>query len=107
MFPSTLYPSYALLPRYWFFRDEEKENAYLRSSENNPTIERLLFHVNQDDYFSTLATILRFYEESLYDTNITPEMRNLQLKTIKDVMNNLLYLNKNYIIVPKNKTEQL
>lgn len=94
MFPSIYYPLYTItLPKYWLIYDEPANSG--RAS--------LLFHIGQNDYFSTLATILRFYEESIHEKNATPEMRNLQLKTIKDVMNDLLYLNKKYTIVPKNK----
>lgn len=94
MFPSVYYSTYEVrFPKYWLIHDEPANSD--RAS--------LLFHVNQDDYFSTLATILRFYEESIHEKNITPEMRELQLKTIKNVMNDLLYLNKKYTIVPKNE----
>lgn len=87
------YPLYTInLPKYWLIHDEP-----------NSDHASLLFHVGQNDYFSTLATILRFYEESIHEKNITPEMRELQLKTIKDVMNDLLYLNKKYTILPKDK----
>lgn len=92
MFASVHYSTYEVrFPKYWLIRDEPSSHA------------SLLFHVGQNDYFSTLATILRFYEESIHEKNTTPEMRELQLKTIKNVMNDLLYLNKKYTIVPKDE----
>lgn len=92
--PDTISPFYKIhLSRYWLVRDEP-----VNLDHNG-----LLFHVNQNDYFSTLATILRFYEESINNKNVEQNMRSLQSKTIKNVMNDLLYLDKNYIIVPKNE----
>jgi hypothetical protein len=91
MFPSIYYQRYTInFPKYWLLRDE-------------PSHTELLFHVSEDDYFSTLATVLRFYEESVNSKDISPEMRTLQIKTIKDVIENLLYLSKNYTIVSKDK----
>ena len=102
MFPSIYYPTYQIrFPKYWLVRDEPIGNVYY-PSQDKKDLASLLFHVAQNDYFSTLATILRFYEESINDKNITPEMREIQLKTIKDVMNDLLYLDKKYIIASKN-----
>lgn len=102
MLPSIYYPSYTIsFPKIWFVRDEPNDNVYYPSQDKKNNHTSLLFHVDQNDYFSTLATILRFYEESINEKNISPEMRELQLKTIKDVMSDLLYLNKNYAIAPK------
>lgn len=105
MFPSIYYPSYTIsFPKVWFVRDEPADKVYFPGKGGKEfNHASLLFHVGQNDYFSTLATILRFYEESINDKNIAPQMRDLQLKTIKDVMGDLLYLSKNYIITQKDK----
>lgn len=104
MFPSIYYPTYAVrVPKFWFVRDQPVNNTYSSSQNKNLNHAELLFHVSQNDYFSTLASVLRFYEESINDKNITPEMRDMQLKTIKNVISDLLYLNKNYTIALKNK----
>lgn|SRR3989344_5936550 len=104
MFQSIYYPSYAInFPKLWFIRDKPIDNVYFPSQDRKLDHASLLFHIKQNDYFSTLATILRFYEESINDKNISPQMRDLQLKTIKDVMSDLLYLNKNYVITPRDK----
>lgn len=85
-------------------RDEPAYKVYLPSQFENENIHaQALFHVSAGDYLSTLASILRFFEESIHDKKITPEMRELQLKTIKGVMSDLLYLNKNYTIISKDK----
>jgi hypothetical protein len=61
----------------------------------------LLFHVNHGDYFSTLASILRFYEESIKEGKIDGGMQKIELKTISKVIEDLLYLDKNFSIIPK------
>ena len=66
---------------------------------------RRFFHLAQNDYLSTLATVLRFFEETINDNKTTPEMRELQLKSIKGVINDLLYLNKHYVVVPKDQSK--
>ncbi len=95
---SSYYQVYQIrLPKYWLVRDEPVDL-------NDFNHKKLLFHVSQNDYFSTLATILRFYEESVNDKNITEEeMRLLQSKIIKNIIQDLLYLEKNYVIVPKDR----
>jgi len=101
MFPSISYPLYTIhFPKFWFVRDDSTDRLYSPAIEQAPHTD-MLFHVSAGDYITTLATILRFFEESIHDGKTTPEMRKLQLKTIKDVMNDLLYLNKHYKIVPK------
>ncbi|OGI64456.1 hypothetical protein A3H53_01440 [Candidatus Nomurabacteria bacterium RIFCSPLOWO2_02_FULL_40_10] len=54
-------------------------------------------------YITTLASILRFFEETIKDTKTTPEMRSLQLVSIRKVINDLLYLNKHHTIVLKDE----
>lgn len=103
MFPSIYYPTYKIyFPKHWFVRDEPLDGAYLPTQKDS-SHQELLFHVSQNDYLSTLATVLRFFEETISDNKSTPEMRELQLKSIRSVMNDLLYLNQHYVIVPKDK----
>ena len=92
------------LPRHWLVHDEPIQKTYLRSQDVSNHTE-LLFHVSKGDYLSTLATILRFFEEAIYEQKLTPEMRQLELNSIKRVINDLLYLDKNFDIVPKNKDQ--
>jgi hypothetical protein len=54
------------------------------------------FHIKSGDYFGTLAAVLSLVEQILKDDK---ENR----KILKNVVKDLLYLQKNYIIV-KNKT---
>lgn len=107
MFPSISYPLYRInLPKHWLVRDRPISKPYAPATEKLPHAS-MLFHVTAGDYITTLATILRFFEESIYDKKITPEMRELQLKTIRDVMSDLLYLDKHYVIVAKDLYEKL
>ena len=105
-----MYQSFSLytinFPKYWLVRDEPADRLYSSEVVNSPHTS-MKFHVSAGDYISTLATILKFFEESVKDgAKVTPEMRQLQLKTAKDVINDLLYLNKNYKIVPKDKGKE-
>lgn len=84
-----------------FLNDKPDSRKYLSSEEDNLHKKSLLFHVEQGDYFSTLATVLRFFEETIQDKNISPEMREKQLKTIEIVMSDLLFLSDNFNILPK------
>lgn len=88
-------------PKKWFLNDRPDSKNYLSTEEEKSHKDSLLFHVSQGDYLSTLATILRFFEESIKDKNISEEMREKQLKTIQIVMSDLLYLNDNFDLVPK------
>ena len=105
MFPSAYYPVYRIhFPKYWFGRDKPSGNIYFPAQKDSNRKE-LFFHLAQNDYLSTLATVLRFFEETINDNKTTPEMRELQLKSIKGVINDLLYLNKHYVVVPKDQSK--
>ena len=94
------------LPKYWLVHDEPEADIYSRSRENSPH-KKMLFHVSAGDYISTLASILRFFQETIYEQKTTLEMRRLQKKIIVDLIDDLLYLDKGFTIVPKDKNEQL
>jgi hypothetical protein len=103
VFSSISYQLYTVhVPKHWLVRDEPVSKYYPSTTEDFPH-QNMLFHVSAGDYITTLATILRFFEETIHDKKITPEMRTLQLETIRNVMNDLLYLDKNYTIIPKEK----
>lgn len=89
-------------PRYWLVRDEPADRLYTPEIANTPH-QNMLFHVQAGDYIPTLASILRFFEETIQNSKTTPEMRSLQLVSIRKIINDLLYLNKHYTIVPKDK----
>ncbi len=83
------HPSYAVrTPKYWHLRDK-------------PISAGLLFHIQENDYFATLATIMKFYQEAIQGKDTTPEMRKLDLDVIQNVTNDLMYLHKNFTIIPK------
>ncbi len=105
MFPSISYSLYTInFPKHWLVRDEPIDRLYTPEIANAPH-KSMMFHVQAGDYISTLASILRFFEETIKDATTKPEMRTLQLKSIKDVMSDLLYLNKHYTIVPKDEKD--
>jgi hypothetical protein len=87
-------------PKYWLVKDEPSARLYSPAQDNN--YKSFIFHIDNDDYLSTLATILGFFEESINNNDITPEMREIQLKVIRNVIGEVLYLSKYYNIVPKN-----
>ena len=94
------------LPKTWFVKDRPDSRKYLSSDEDKSHRESLLFHIAQGDYFSTLATVFRFLEETIHDEKTTSEMRQKQLRTIEIIMSDLLYLNDNYDLISKsNKTK--
>ena len=101
MFPSIYYQNYTInFPKYWLVRDKPTHEY---STDEKPAHRSMIFHVSAGDYITTLASIMRFFEESIYEKNITKEMRALQLESIRGVISDLLYLNKHYEIVPKDE----
>ncbi len=105
MFITSRYRLYKIrFPKYWLVRDESVDMLYSPEIENSPHTS-MLFHISAGDYLSTLATILRFFEETISDEKTTPEMRKLQLETMKDLRNDLLYLHRHYAIVPRDGKE--
>jgi hypothetical protein len=52
------------------------------------------FHIKSDDYFGTLATIISLFEEN------TGKIKN-HSKSLKNIVNDLIYLQKNYKIIKK------
>jgi len=105
MFPTISYSLYKInLPKYWLVRDQPASKPYTPASKNSH--KEMLFHVAAGDYITTLASILRFFEESSKNIETTKEMRELEFRTIRGVISDLLYLNKDYTIVPKDGYEK-
>ncbi len=106
MFPSIYFPSYAVRPsRYWLVCDKPKDKVYATHSNEVMPHAGLILHLKENDYITTLATYLRFFEETIVDPKSTPEMRQLQFKTIKELIADLLYLNEYYTIAPKVRSD--
>ena len=104
MQPSTYQPLYKIhYPISWFHHDRSAEDAYNAVDQEALRRKSLLFHVEHDDYFATLATILRFYEELVHDERNTDDMHALHLATMRSVIDDLLYLSRGYTIKPKEK----
>ncbi|MCF7862756.1 MAG: hypothetical protein K9L98_01980 [Candidatus Pacebacteria bacterium] len=85
-----------IFPKYWWVEDRSKEK-YKSTREEN-----LLFHVSQNDYFGTLATVLQLVQEDLPEVTQKSKYHKMILKnSTKDLM----FLQKNYKISPKNFKE--
>ncbi len=63
------------------------------------------YHVSQDDYFGTVATILELLKSSI--SKDSPENRTVLLETISNLKNDLAYLQNNYQIKPKTKNKKI
>ncbi len=102
---SKTHPLYTVSsPRAWFFKDRPESMKYLSAAEDEKHRKSLLFHISRGDYFSTLVSVLRFFEETIQNSKDMPsEMRRIQLKNIEIMMSDLLYLEKNYDLVLKKK----
>ncbi len=76
-------------PRFWLIEDRPKEK-YDRDN--------LLFHIKENDYFGTLATVLSLMKERLNDKKFS----KWRTETLKKETDNLMYLQRSHKIVPKN-----
>jgi hypothetical protein len=77
-------------------------------TENNISedrAERLSFHLSTGDYFPMLATILGFVQESVQDCACSADNELVPLETdvLRGTRDDLMYLHKNYRIVPINQ----
>ncbi|HZJ40846.1 MAG TPA: hypothetical protein VFD16_01110 [Candidatus Saccharimonadales bacterium] len=76
---------YKITPLVWLVKDEASTK----------------FHVSQDDYFGTIATILSLWRQKIEKN---PETLNPDFyKTFKSLEKDLIWLQKNYQIKPKTK----
>lgn len=60
--------------------------------------QNLLFHIKSQDYFGTLATVLSLINQETEAPETTHEV-------LLKIQHDLIFLQENYIIVPKEKTE--
>ena len=70
-------------------------------------IERLSYHLQTGDYFPMLATVLGFVQESVQECSCSSEDRlaPLERDVLKGTRHDLMYLHKNYRIVPISELE--
>jgi hypothetical protein len=65
--------------------------------------QQIEFHIESDDYFGTLAAVIdlamQTFEKDLYKTAI----KNKQIKTLNKLKKDLIFLQKNYQIIKKQK----
>ncbi len=78
---------YQIKPLVWLVKDEAS----------------VKFHVKNDDYFGTIATILSLIEQQIKKN----DCKNIVVlkKTLKTLGEDLMFLQKNYQINPKNKNK--
>ncbi|MEZ4104420.1 MAG: hypothetical protein R3B60_03990 [Candidatus Paceibacterota bacterium] len=84
---------YIIKSPYWQVRDGD---------DNLENLDQLHFHVQAGDYFSTLATILGFVEEMIMEQD-TKNAMAYELKVLRQVKKDLLYLNANFDIKAKER----
>jgi len=61
------------------------------------SLKSLKFHIKNNDYFGTLATVLSLIKEKSLDSGLTKD----DDKAIKKIIDDLMFLQKNYVIVKK------
>ena len=68
-----------------------------------------LFHLESEDYFGTLATIVSLLKERIHEqekeASETSHRLELEVKILERLKQDLVYLQKNYSIVPKNQQD--
>lgn len=68
----------------------------LRDGDNH---KELLFHIEADDYFATLATVLELLRQTLADPRLQDESHQHEIKlALARIAEDLLFLQKNYQI---------
>ncbi len=78
---------YRITPTFWLIRDEAG----------------VKFHIESGDYFGTIATILRLLRENIKkDTRFQSAAFK---KTLKNLENDLAFLQTNYRIEPKSQSK--
>ncbi|OGF26432.1 hypothetical protein A2331_05880 [Candidatus Falkowbacteria bacterium RIFOXYB2_FULL_34_18] len=65
--------------------------------EKNDETKKLIFHVKNEDYFGTLATILDLFRQDLLEKKFIFDKEKLLKKIVKD----LKFFQENYKIVKK------
>jgi hypothetical protein len=84
-------------PIFLLFRDQ--------SSESVPP--SLLHHVDQGDYFGTLATVLNFVRGALIDDMYDPSNRTMgkarSITVLDGMKDDLIHLQNNYDVIKKTK----
>lgn len=79
---------YKITPLVWCVRDEAS----------------VKFHVENDDYFGTIAAVLSLLKQKIKKDS-RPEAATLE-KILKNLEEELMYLQKNYQINPKRKEKK-
>ena len=76
--------------------------SMLRDAPDDESLKRLLFHVQSDDYFATLATVLALVKDQLQTAAAEYKAPDeYQLRVLQTMHDDLVYLAQHYRIVPK------
>ena len=91
--------NYSMDPNEFLLLAEEQSSAFINDLELNDsggkTREGLKFHISSDDYFGTLASIMRL----LMDEKLTNSPRHKE--ALQKIADDLIFLQKNYKIAKK------
>lgn len=63
------------------------------------------FHIKNDDYFGTIATILNLLKHEIKKNGLIN--KDILNKTLENLNNDLIFLQKNYQINPKTKNKKI
>lgn len=75
---------------YWIIRDGD-----------DARIERLKFHIERDDYFPFLATVVGMLSDTITTCNASSDVMKTQSLFAEDLRKDLLYLHEHYAISPR------
>ncbi|MES2014488.1 MAG: hypothetical protein V4437_01590 [Patescibacteria group bacterium] len=75
----------------------------LQDAAGNPR--EFIFHVENGDYFAMLATLLGFVEEAANKLEAEDEAMKIAASEIARLRENLIFLQANYKIEPKEKSQ--
>ncbi len=84
------------------FSDSRHDKPRLKVEEKQ--VRQVQFHVKSNDYFGTLATVLDLIRQSIEKERNTSK-RRWYLGAIKSVVDDLMFLQKNYKIVEREESE--
>lgn len=73
------------------------------SRDNTVSVNNFDFHVQTGDYFAMIATLLGFVEEATKKLQEKDEMMKIAGSQIVELKKNLMYLQENYTMEPKEK----
>lgn len=71
----------------------------MKNADDQKIYKRLQFHISQQDYFGTLATVLSLNLQ--LTEKIDPSLHETTAPVINDIVDDLMFLQKNFKITKK------